>query len=96
MKLWKVLGVAGLAGVAATGAIIARDQHCTFPSCSAPPALGEIHHLDHWAHGGGSHTDRGTLLCYHHHEYVHAHQVTIERTATGGLRFTRNGQPLRM
>ncbi len=26
MKLWKVLGIAGLAGVAATGAIIARDQ----------------------------------------------------------------------
>jgi hypothetical protein len=26
VKLWRVLGVAGLAGVAATGAIIARDQ----------------------------------------------------------------------
>jgi hypothetical protein len=26
MKLWKALGLAGLAGVAATGAIIARDQ----------------------------------------------------------------------
>ena len=26
MRLWKVLGLAGLAGVAATGAIIARDQ----------------------------------------------------------------------
>ena len=26
MKLWRVLGVAGLAGVAATGAILARDQ----------------------------------------------------------------------
>jgi hypothetical protein len=26
MKLWKVLGVAGLAGVAATGVIIAREQ----------------------------------------------------------------------
>ena len=26
MKLWKVLGLAGLAGVAASGAIIARDQ----------------------------------------------------------------------
>ncbi|WP_121253945.1 hypothetical protein [Nocardioides ferulae] len=26
VKLWKVLGLAGLAGVAATGAIIARDQ----------------------------------------------------------------------
>lgn len=26
MKLWKVLGLAGVAGVAATGVIIARDQ----------------------------------------------------------------------
>jgi hypothetical protein len=26
VKLWKWLGLAGLAGVAATGAIIARDQ----------------------------------------------------------------------
>lgn len=26
MKLWKALGLAGIAGVAATGAIIARDQ----------------------------------------------------------------------
>lgn len=26
MKLWKWLGLAGVAGVAATGAIIARDQ----------------------------------------------------------------------
>jgi hypothetical protein len=26
MKLWKALGLAGLAGVAATGALIARDQ----------------------------------------------------------------------
>jgi hypothetical protein len=26
MKLWKWLGLAGVAGVAATGAVIARDQ----------------------------------------------------------------------
>ena len=26
MKVWKWLGLAGLAGVAATGAVIARDQ----------------------------------------------------------------------
>jgi hypothetical protein len=26
MKLWKVLGIAGLAGVAATGVVIAREQ----------------------------------------------------------------------
>lgn len=76
--------------------IIARDKHCTFPGCNAPPAISETHHLDHWAAGGGSHADRGTLLCYFHHEYVHTHQVAVERTATGGLRFTRHGQPLRM
>jgi hypothetical protein len=26
VKIWKALGLAGLAGVAATGAVIARDQ----------------------------------------------------------------------
>jgi len=26
MKLWKVLGLAGLAGVTATGVVVARDQ----------------------------------------------------------------------
>ena len=26
MKMWKILGLAGVAGVAATGVIIARDQ----------------------------------------------------------------------
>jgi hypothetical protein len=26
VKVWRVLGVAGLAGVAATGAVLARDQ----------------------------------------------------------------------
>jgi hypothetical protein len=26
VKLWKWLGIAGLAGVAATGAVVARDQ----------------------------------------------------------------------
>jgi len=26
VKLWKVLGLAGLAGVAATGIVVARDQ----------------------------------------------------------------------
>lgn len=26
MRLWKVLGLAGLAGVAATGAVVARDE----------------------------------------------------------------------
>ena len=35
MKLWKVLGLAGLAGVAATGAIIARDQR---QRAQLPPA----------------------------------------------------------
>jgi hypothetical protein len=30
-------------------AIIARDKHCRYPTCTAPPALSEGHHVDHWA-----------------------------------------------
>ncbi len=77
-------------------AIVARDRHCTFPACAAPPAIGELHHIDHWAHGGGSHTDRGTLLCWFHHELVHTRGIDITRTVSGGLIFDRGGLPLRM
>ncbi|WP_315098650.1 DUF222 domain-containing protein [uncultured Cellulomonas sp.] len=77
-------------------AIIARDRHCRYPGCHAPPALGEIHHTHHW------HRDRGTtdvntgiLLCWHHHEIVHDRAIEITHT-DGTWHFTdRHGQPLR-
>jgi hypothetical protein len=74
-------------------AIIARDQTCRYPGCTAPPALGELHHLDRWARDGGE-TDinAGILLCWHHHDLVHSLRIEIRRSPTGAWRFlTRHG-----
>ncbi|GAA2727094.1 hypothetical protein GCM10009866_27560 [Cellulomonas aerilata] len=61
-------------------AIIARDRHCRFPGCSAPPTLSECHHVRHWARDHGSTSvDNGILLCWHHHGYVHARGIEIHR-----------------
>ena len=64
-------------------AIIARDKHCQYPTCTAPPALCEVHHTDHWAHGGDTNIATGILLCWHHHTHTHTHNITITRTTTG-------------
>ncbi|MBU4213034.1 MAG: HNH endonuclease [Actinobacteria bacterium] len=68
-------------------AVIARDQHCQFPGCSVPPALGEVHHVDHWARGGGTDVNAGILLCWHHHDHVHRAGIEIDRSA-GRWRFS--------
>ncbi|NMR19982.1 HNH endonuclease signature motif containing protein [Cellulomonas fimi] len=79
-------------------AIVARDQHCQYPTCHAPPRRCEAHHTEHWARDHGS-TDAttGVLLCWHHHERVHEQGTEIRwRPDGGGWDFTdRHGQPLR-
>ncbi|WP_341358753.1 DUF222 domain-containing protein [Georgenia sp. M64] len=65
---------------AQTRAIIARDRHCQYPDCTAPPGEGEIHHSLWWyAHHGPTDTNKGILLCWHHHDHVHARRITITR-----------------
>jgi len=54
-------------------AIAARDRHCTFPSCTRPPRLCDVHHLEHRAHGGPTRTSNGALLCRFHHRLLHEH-----------------------
>lgn len=69
-------------------AIVARDRHCTYPGCTAPPAISEAHHVHHWARdGGNTDVDVGVLLCFHHHDMVHTRDITIRRRDTG-WRFT--------
>lgn len=72
---------------AQTRAVIARDRHCQFPDCDAPPAQGEIHHSIWWYHQGRTSTDNAILLCWYHHDYVHQHHLTIESDPSG-WRFT--------
>jgi len=74
---------------AQTRAIIARDRTCRYPDCHAPPGEGEIHHSIWWyEHHGHTAAHLGILLCWHHHDYVHQHNITIERV-DGQWIFTR-------
>ncbi len=51
-------------------AMISRDQGCSFPGCTAPPAWCQAHHIIDWADGGPTTIDNGTLLCgYQHREH---------------------------
>jgi len=61
-------------------AIAARDQHCTFPSCTRPPRMCDVHHLHHREHGGPTRTSNGALLCRFHHRLLHEHgwQLTVD------------------
>jgi hypothetical protein len=52
-------------------AVIARDRHCTHPGCFAPPSMCEIHHDEHWAHGGPTSLENCRLLCWFHHHLEH-------------------------
>jgi hypothetical protein len=54
-------------------AIEARDQHCTFGSCTAKPSWCHTHHLLPFLKGGPTSEANGALLCGWHHRFVHAH-----------------------
>ncbi|WP_324651393.1 HNH endonuclease signature motif containing protein [Georgenia sp. H159] len=73
-------------------AVIARDKHCQYPGCDEPPGYGEIHHSLWWAkHLGATDAEHGILLCWHHHDWVHTHQITITRSAGQWYFHDRNG-----
>jgi hypothetical protein len=77
-------------------AVIARDGTCRYPGCTAPPALGEIHHVEEWVKDhGATDINLGILLCWHHHDLVHRLHLQIRRTPTRGWLFlTRHGTPV--
>lgn len=52
-------------------AIRARDGGCAFPGCDRPPQWCDIHHLEHWEHGGETDVGNGVCLCRRHHSLVH-------------------------
>jgi hypothetical protein len=48
-------------------AVIARDRHCVFPGCAAPPAACQVHHIKPRAEGGETKLTNLALLCAFHH-----------------------------
>ncbi len=76
--------------VAIRKAIVVRDRHCRWPGCEIPAPWTDIHHFQHWEHGGQTSTDNGLLLCRRHHTFLHTHDP--ERS---GWRYTFTDQHFR-
>ncbi|WP_426565540.1 DUF222 domain-containing protein [Angustibacter sp. McL0619] len=57
-------------------AIALRDQHCTYPACTAPPPWCDIHHLTPFSRGGRTAVTNGALLCGRHHRHIHQTRAT--------------------
>jgi hypothetical protein len=77
-------------------AVIARDGHCRYPGCTAPPALGEVHHIDEWVRDhGDTDINMGILLCWYHHDLIHRLQIEIRPSPGGGWLFlSGHGTPV--
>jgi hypothetical protein len=71
-------------------AVIARDRHCRYESCTAPVWACHIHHHDPWENGGTTALRNAGLLCWYHHQLVHRLGPHLLRTTAGGRwRLTR-------
>ena len=70
-----------------------RDGGCRVPGCGTITRL-DIHHIDHWEHGGSTDTDNLVCLCRRHHRLHHQNLLGITGnpdladTDENGLRFT--------
>lgn len=51
-------------------ALHAIHRGCTYPGCTAPAYLTEVHHLNGYANGGNTNVEDMTLACRPHHKLV--------------------------
>jgi len=65
-------------------AVIARDRHCRYHSCTSPIWACDIHHQTPWANAGTTALSNLGLLCWYHHQLVHHHGPHLLRTTPGG------------
>ena len=66
----------------------AKDRGCSFPGCSMPGYLTQVHHRTDWAAGGLTDIDDLTFLCDHHHTLVTKGLWRTTRDARGRTVFT--------
>ena len=67
--------------------IARRDKGCRFPGCAFCEFV-DVHHMDHWAHGGLTDLDNLITLCGRHHNAVHELGWTMSGDANGVVTFT--------
>jgi hypothetical protein len=54
-------------------AVAARSPHCQWPGCDVPAPRCDLHHVEHWEHGGETCVANGCHLCRRHHTFLHQH-----------------------
>ncbi|MDQ2677284.1 MAG: HNH endonuclease, partial [Actinomycetota bacterium] len=59
-------------------AILVRDGGCGHPGCPAPEDWCEIHHVEHWEHGGPTDGPNGFPGCSFHHDLWHSEGWSVE------------------
>lgn len=74
-----------VATAAQTRAVIARDRTCRYPGCHRPPSDGQVHHGFEWENGGLTDLNNLVLLCWHHHQYLHANNIDVHHHSGGFL-----------
>ncbi|MDP9806077.1 hypothetical protein J2S70_000659 [Trueperella bonasi] len=72
-------------------AVIARDRTCRYPGCDQLYQSSHIHHVQHWRDGGRTDIDNLIMLCWYHHEKVHAENITIKHYEGGWVFIDKNG-----
>ena len=73
--------------------LVARDKHCVWPGCHAPPSRCDAHHLIHWAKGGPTDLDNLALLCHTHHQHLHEHGYRLIRGPDGWTTGRQTSKP---
>ena len=64
-----------------------RDKGCRFPGCTYNE-FTEVHHIKHWAEGGGTDLANLLTLCGRHHSAVHELGWRMAGDANAEVRFT--------
>jgi hypothetical protein len=65
-----------------------RDKcRCRFPGCESRRV--DLHHIQHWIHGGRTRLDNLVSLCKYHHRLVHDRGYIIAAGPGGTFAFTR-------
>jgi hypothetical protein len=65
-----------------------RDRGCVFPGCHAPVTWTDLHHVQHWRHGGTTDLQNLACLCRTHHRVMHSNGWTMARDPDGSWEFT--------
>ena len=67
--------------------IARRDKGCRFPGCTFTE-FTDVHHVQHWVHGGATDLDNLVTLCGRHHRAVHELGWVMKGNANTVLSFT--------